>query len=275
MVTDLAQFEIQEIGVFLRQQRRKTRPEQFPELTKGRRRHVHYVTQSDLAALADISVTTVEQIESGRYPNVNPAVVKRLCQALNLSPESQAYVLSLFQTPDEGIPPSTHIPDSVKSVVDLSEPNPAVLITPRFDIVYWNPASTRLLTDFAHLPEEMRNVVVTMFCIPEMRTVWVDWEAYARSLVAGMRMMTSQIPSYRAANLRLAADMCARDPLFAEWWQEEGPEVNPTEVKDFLHPRAGMLHLYQTVSQVLGAEHLSLIQFTARDAETRQALERM
>jgi transcriptional regulator with XRE-family HTH domain len=274
-MAELAPFEIREIGLFLRQQRQQALREQFPELSPGRRRHVRYLTQAELAELAGVSVTMVEQIESGRYPNVNPAVVRKLCQAMRLAPERTAYALSLFRALDDGIAHSTEIPDSVRSVVDLSEPNPAVVITPRFDIVYWNRAATRMLVDFATLPPELRNVVTTMFCIPEMRTAWMQWEANARTIVAGLRMMTSQVPAYRAANLRLVADLSARDPLFARWWQEEGPAIDPVQVKDFLHPEVGLLRLYQTVSQVMGAEHLSLIQFTARDEETRQAFQRL
>ena len=271
---DTITFEAREIGAFLRAQRMNTAA---PDLYKSsRKRHRPYMTQQELAEKADVSVVLIGQVESGRYQNLNAAILSRLCRALELSSTEERYVVRLLSPPAEKVVDLyPEVPPFVRAIVDAAEPNPAMIITPRFDIIYWNQATTRLMMDFATVPREMRNVVASMFGIPQMREMWVDWEKNARLLTAGLRMMMSQVPSFRKVIQEFADEMRARHPEFAQWWVEASPEMTPSREKDFIHPRVGMLHLYQTVSQVVGAEHLSFLQFTPRDAATAEAIKRM
>ena len=269
-MSDVRLADRQAVGTFIRQQRRSVAPGEFPQLIR-RRRHVVHLTQGDLAELAGVSHSVVAQVENGRYANLSPTLVQKLCQALDLPANHQQYLMNLVHsTPSLQPSPPDEIPASVRSVVDAAEPNPAMLLNPRFDIVYWNSGATRLLTDFGKLPEGQRNVAVSMFCVPEMRIAWKNWESNARNIVAGMRMQASLRPTYRDAINDLANDLSCIDPLFAAWWKNVDPLVQPLREKDFEHPRVGLLRVYQTVSDVVGCPHLSLLVFTPRDARTAQ-----
>lgn len=260
----------QAIGSYLRQQRLGAAPDQFAQL-KRRRRHVAHLTQGDVAELAGVSTAVVAQVENGRYANLNPSLVQKLGQALGLSENKKEYLINFLQRsnghlhvqPDE-------LPMSVRSVVDMAEPNPAVLINARFDILYWNRGATMMLTDFGKLPVSQRNVVVSMFCVPGMRVSWKDWESNARNIVAGLRMQASHQPAFRDAINELAGEMSRVDPLFKRWWSSEDPAIQPHREKDFDHPRLGPMRLYQTVSAILGSPHLSIIVYTPRDEETER-----
>jgi DNA-binding XRE family transcriptional regulator len=272
--TDDSTYEEREIGRFLKFQRLKSVRREFPELPRTRR-HVPYLTQGELAYLSDVSEVTISQIESVRYPNFNQPLLRRICQALRLSAESETYVVSLLAAPRGLISLGDELPKWVTVSVDGAAPNPAVLINPGFDILYWNDAALKMLGDFSQAPPETRNIVASMFGIPEMREVWADWPEYASTLVAGLKMQYSLVPDYRIRIMDLAQRMQAQDSTFARLWNEVDPVLAPAPEKDLHHPAVGTLRLYQTVSQVIGAPHLSLMQFSPRDEETTEAFKRM
>jgi transcriptional regulator with XRE-family HTH domain len=267
-VSTVPMAERQAVGAYVRQQRQRARPDAFPALTR-RRRHVVHLSQGDLAELAGVSVSLIEQVENGRYDNLNPGLVLRLALALGLSLDEQQYLLNYL------LPVRFHlngqqdqVPAAVRSLVDATDPNPAVVADARFDILYWNRGATRMIADFGALPREQRNVLVSMFCVPEMRTAWDDWEGNARLMTAGLRMQGSLHPHYREAIHELAAFLADSDPQFREWWASEEPATRPNPEKVLYHPEFGRLRLYQTVSEVMGHTHLSLIVYTPRDEET-------
>jgi len=267
--------ERQRVGAYVRQQRQRASPGRFPGL-RNRRRHVSYLTQADLAELAGVSVSLVAQVERGRYANLNLPLVQRLVEALDLGDDQRRYVQSLVQPAEEPAPAEPReVPKAVRSVIDTCAPNPAMVLNPRFDILYWNLGAARMLIDFGEVAEPERNLAVAMFCVPELRARWGEWAHTARSVVASLRMQASLHTSYRVAIHELAADLSREDPLFARWWAEEDPQLALDRERDFHHPRLGTLRLYQTVSEVLGSPHLTLLQFAPRDEETGRALQQL
>jgi transcriptional regulator with XRE-family HTH domain len=267
-VSTLPMAERRAVGAYLRQQRQRATPDGFPTLAR-RRRHVPYLSQSDLAELAGVSVSLIEQVENGRYDNLNAGVVQRLADALDLSRQQQQYLLN-YLSPVRAHPDrqDAEVPASVRSLVDATDPNPAIVADARFDILYWNRGATRMIADFDRMPRHQRNVLLSMFGAPEMRAAWDDWEGNARLLVAGLRMQGSLHPAYRESIHELAAQLSRQDAQFREWWASEEPASRPNPEKEFFHPELGRLRLYQTVSEVLGHPHLSLVVYTPRDEET-------
>lgn len=259
------------IGSFVRQQRQKACPEEFPVLVR-RRRHVSHLTQADLAELAGVSEAAIAQIESSRYPNLNANILGRISQALNLNPTHHHYLLSLLNTPSGYYSGEDEIPERVKALVDAAEPNPAVVANACFDILYWNDNAIKLLGDFAWVPPEERNVISNMFCVPASKELWVDWPDYVQSLVAGLKMQYSRVPDYRDRITTLVTRISKESEEFARLWDTVDPFMVPPPEKDVQHPAAGRLRLYQTVSEVVGAPYLFIIQFTPRDDETAAAL---
>jgi transcriptional regulator with XRE-family HTH domain len=262
----------QTIGDFLRQRRLSLQPDRFAALIK-RRRHVDHLTQTDLAELAGVSVAVVAQVETGRYENINPALVLRLSRALQLDQDQERYLLNFLQPVPAPVaghasPPQSNVTAGIRSVVDNAEPNPAVLINARFDILYWNLSATKLLGDFGAMPADKRNVLWSMFGVPEMRQVWVGWESNARNMVAGIKMIASFNPVYRPSINSLVAELCQADPDFRRFWAEEDPGMQPNMEKGYIHPRLGPMQLFQTVTEIMGSPDLSYILFTPGDKAT-------
>jgi transcriptional regulator with XRE-family HTH domain len=259
------------IGSFLRQQRQRADPDAFPVLGQ-RRRHVPHLTQADLAQLAGVSEAAIAQIESSRYPNLNANMLSRISQALKLEPMQHHYLLSLLSGPSGYYSVEDEIPARVKAVVDTAEPNPAAVVNACFDILYWNGGATSMIGDFSRMPPDGRNVIVNMFSMPESKALWVDWADYVVHLVAGLKMQYSRVPDYRERISRLVTKMTLESEEFARLWESVDPFIIPPPEKEIDHPVAGRLRLYQTVSEVVGAPHLFIIQFTPRDDESAAAL---
>jgi|GEM_PF-3413886 len=264
----------QTIGSFIRQQRMRAHPGDFPSLAI-RRRHVHHLTQDDLAELAGLSVAVVAQIETGRYENLNPGVISRLAEALRLNWEQEQYLLNFLQAQPSHEPSASEITDGIRSVVDQAEPNPAILMNARFNILYWNSAATKLLGNFDQMPEPQRNVLWSMFSLPQMREVWERWETNARNMVAGFKMVASRNPAWRPSMHQLADELCTTCPDFARFWREEVPAMQPVMEKTYNHPHFGSMHVFQTVTEIAGSPDLSYIILTPADTHTRSIFENM
>ncbi len=262
------------IGSFVRQQRQKACPEDFPALVQ-RRRHVSHLTQADLAELAGVSEAAIAQIESSRYPNLNTNILGRISEALDLGPMQHHYLLSLLSDSRGYYAGEDELPDRVMAVVDAAEPYPAVVVNACFDILYWNHSATLMIGDFSRMPPGERNVIANMFCIPASKELWVDWDDYVTNLVAGLKMQYSRVPDYRGRISNLVTRMTTESAEFAHLWESVDPFMTPPPEKEIQHPIAGRLRLYQTVSEVVDAPYLFIIQFTPRDDETAAALDAM
>src|SRR5262249_18335475 len=147
-------------------------------------------------------------VETGNYPCLGIPLLRKLCRALEIPPNQEAYLINLA-TPDPPptVPDVDILTDGARSVVDAASPNPAVIINRRLDILYWNRSAAAMLLDFATLPVEERNVLLTMFRSDELRENWVTWIENARNLVAVFRMLRSTFPHDRGEFDKLVAEL--------------------------------------------------------------------
>lgn len=260
-----------QIGAFLRQHR--LRLDGRVHGPAKDRRHVRYLTQTDLAELAGVSEALVAQIESGRYENLNERVLARLARALQMQPSQETYLRNLLAvSPRTNQPAMAALSPAACSVVDAAMPVPSFVADCCFYLLYWNPALAAMLGDFSTQPVANRNVIWSMFRDPAMRRYWVDWEGNARNLVAALRMQRSIFP-HRLADFDALVDrLTAVDEQFAVWWESTDPDLNPVRDKEYLHPDVGPLRLFQTATSVLGAPELAIVHMTPRDVETRAKL---
>lgn len=264
-----------EIGSFLRQQRQRADAERRAP-SPGRRRHVAYLTQAEVAELAGVSEAAVAQIEAGRYPNLNPRILAKLGAALHLEANQMTYLHNLLTPPSsETGRTRQELPAAVRAMVDAAAPNPACIIDLHFDILYWNRSIAAMLGDFTAVPQEERNVVWTMFRWPQMRQNWVNWENNARNIIAGFRMQRSMLPPDDTKSDELIARLSACDAQFAEWWAAADPEIQPIADKTYRHPKVGLLRIHQTVTAVLGAPDLMILQMTPQDEASRRKFQRL
>ena len=71
--------------------------------------------------------------------------------------------MAIPDAPEEVVSPA------LKLFLDLQNPYPAQILGRRWDFLAWNQASCATLGDLDALPPQMRNLMVMLFPLPQMR----------------------------------------------------------------------------------------------------------
>ena len=144
------------------------------------------------------------------------------------------------------------------------------------DVVGWNRAATALLTDYAKLPREGRNILRLMFGSDHVRARNADWEGVARFVVGAFRADVARAGATASAEVqKLVAELCRTSPAFEALWQDNDVVAHGEAVKRIHHPDAGLLELEFSSFAVEGRPELGMIVYnpaSSTDAESLRAL---
>ena len=144
---------------------------------------------------------------------------------------------------------------------DLSS-TPAIVMGRRTDVLAWNALGAALVTDFGAVPEKQRNYVRLLFTDPELKTLYVDWEAVARTTVAQLRMEAARYPDDPRL-ISLVGELSVIDADFRTWWAEHHVAAMGVGTKTLHHPVVGELTLeWDTLTASTDADQ-QLIVWTA------------
>jgi hypothetical protein len=69
---------------------------------------------------------------------------------------------------------------------------PALDLSPRWDMIAWNQAASRMLVDFSVMTARERNLLWFLFTDPRHRVMAVDWEREALRFLALFRASTQR-----------------------------------------------------------------------------------
>lgn len=259
--------EIRDIGRFVRARRMAADAASMKDF-RLRRRHVPYVTQSELAELIDVSPVVISQIEQGRYPNLNAAILKRISQVLSFTVQQEMYAIGLLSSGQvEQISEQPTPKWMVDSIADTQ--HPVFVLNPVYDMVAWNQKAEHMLGSHARAFFATGNAMLAIFSIPEMKQFFVDWQEYTRSTVSGLRMSYGVHPEYRAYVVSWAERMSAADEYFQTLWNKDDPLVIPTIEKEIDHPELGRMRMIQVNTVLVEAPHLTTAEFLPADDATR------
>ncbi|WP_114814938.1 helix-turn-helix transcriptional regulator [Paraburkholderia kururiensis] len=243
----------------------------------GTRRRTPGLRREEVALRANVSATWYTWLEQGRGGAPSAEVLERLASALLLTPVEREHLFLLAQ----GRPPAVRYEASgvtprLQRVLDAFELSPALVKTPTWDIVAWNRAAASVLTDYASLAVQQRNVLRLFFGNPRMHEVQLDWESVARFLLATFRAGVCRAGATAAANVEaLVAELSASSPEFAALWREKDVRMHGEGSKQLRHPVAGLLSLEFSSFAVDGRPDLTMMVYnptTADDAERIRAL---
>jgi MmyB-like transcription regulator ligand binding domain len=134
----------------------------------------------------------------------------------------------------------------------------------RWDVLAWNEAAVQLLGDFATLPTGDRTILRMIFLWAHWRSLFVDWEFLAESVVAQFRAETARHSG--APELLELTDALARDSTeFARLWHARAVEVPQVKVKRLQHAALGPVELTYAPLRPRGvADDLSVVVYSAR-----------
>ncbi|MFD2026326.1 helix-turn-helix transcriptional regulator [Promicromonospora aerolata] len=204
-----------QLGAFLRSRREQLRP-----VNDTGRRRTAGLRRAEVAARASISVEWYTRIEQGRGGRPSRQVLDAIGTALELREDERehAFVLA-FGTPATADPfgGGSQL-ERTQRVLDNLMPWPAYLKSPTWDILAWNPASRRFLTDYPSIPASDRNVLRILFTDRTTRERIEDWHEEAKLTVATFRLEQARWNVSSASVDDLVRTLRDESPEFAAIW---------------------------------------------------------
>jgi transcriptional regulator with XRE-family HTH domain len=228
-----------EFGRFLRSRRAGVEPEMVG-LPPGDRRRIAGLRREELAHLANISVDYLIRLEQGRIERPSPEIVEALARSLLLDSSERRHLFRLaaaIEPTAEG-GDGTSVRAGIRLLIDMLDRTPAVLLSRRLDLLYWNPIAEALLGPFA----DHRNYARMIFRDAAQRALHADWEEAGRQTAALLRYATARHPEDERLEA-LVVELDGADPQFSAWWDAHHVEEKHHGAKKYLHPTAGELTL--------------------------------
>jgi transcriptional regulator with XRE-family HTH domain len=256
-----------QLSEFLKSCRARLSP-QVVGLPPGGRRRTPGLRREDVAALAGLSATWYTWLEQGRDVRASDRVLESLSRTLRLSTEERDYLFSLAQNRPAPLQPARieEVPDSVKRTLEALN-MPAEVITPRWDVIYWNDMVRRCFRDYAKMAPEQRNLIRILMTSPEYQEHPAEFEAMARRITAKLRVDYSQAagdPSFDA----LIEEMSEASAMFRELWRSPEIRTRSEGVHLLRHPQLGGITFEHTSYVVEGVPSLRVVIFAPHDSES-------
>lgn len=233
-----------------------------------------------MASRANISPTWYTWLEQGRGGAPSADVLDRLAKGMMLTePEREhLYMLGLGRPPEARYQPIDGITPRLQRVLDGMALSAAIIKTAMWDVVGWNRAAALLLTDYAKLPREERNILRLMFTSDHVRTRNEDWDSVARFVVGAFRADVARAGANNSSEAtELVAELSRISPEFEALWRDNDVVAHGDGVKRIHHPDAGLLAMEFSSFAVEGRPELGMIIYNpaspANAARFRQLLE--
>lgn len=231
-----------------------------------------------MASRANISPTWYTWLEQGRGGAPSADVLDRIAKGLMLTePEREhLYILGLGRPPEARYLPVDGITPRLQRVLDGMPLSPAIIKTAMWDVVGWNAAAAALLTDYATLPREQRNIMRLMFTAGKGRNWNEDWDSVARFVVGAFRADMARAGAHGSAEAASLVEELSRiSPEFATLWRDNDVVAHGDGVKRIRHQSAGLVKLEFSSFSIEGRPELGMIVYnpaTSADAEKVRAL---
>ncbi|MET3906798.1 transcriptional regulator with XRE-family HTH domain [Bradyrhizobium sp. S3.3.6] len=246
------------LGTYLKD--RRTRLDAAAFGFGGGRRRTPGLRREEVAQRANISPTWYTWLEQGRGGAPSADVLDRIARALMLTDveREHLFLIGLGRPPEVRYQASEGVSPRLQRVLDGLETSPAIIRTLIWDVVAWNRAATLVLTDYAKLPPEQRNILRLIFSVPRVRAAQYDWESVARFVVAAFRADAA-----RAGAVSHVADfvdeMCGLSPDFARLWRDNDVRSYGEGVKHLRHPVLGPISFEYSAFAVDGRPDLGMV----------------
>jgi transcriptional regulator with XRE-family HTH domain len=262
------------LGAYLRDRRAKLDPAAFgfpPE-----RRRTPGLRREEVAQRAYISPTWYTWLEQGRGGAPSADVLDRIARALMLTDveREHLFLLGLGRQPDVRYRRDEGVTPRLQRLLDALELSPAIIKTATWDVVAWNRAATVVLTDYASLPPEQRNILRIIFLDPRVRAAQYDWESVARFVVGAFRVDAARAGAAEEVE-PLVDELCRLSPEFKALWRDNDVRSHGEGVKQIRHPVLGLIGFEYSAFAVDGRPDLSMVIYnpaTPADADKIKSL---
>lgn len=114
--------------------------------------------------------------------------------------------------------------------------SPAIIRTATWDVIAWNKAAAVILTDYAKLPRERRNILRMVFSDERMRAAHADWRTVTRYVVGAFRADAARAGAGLEIR-QLVEELSASSPEFKAMWDDNEITGTGEGIKHLHHPR--------------------------------------
>jgi transcriptional regulator with XRE-family HTH domain len=258
------------LAAFLRDRRTRLDPTAFG--FSGRRR-TPGLRREEVAQRASISPTWYTWLEQGRGGAPSADVLDRIASSLMLTDleREHLFMLGLGRPPEMRYKPAQGVSPRLQRLLDAFDACPAFIKTATWDVVAWNQAATIVLTDYAALRPDQRNILRLVFCRPEIRAKQKDWEGMARFLVGAFRVDAARAGAVREV-VDLVDELCRASPHFAKFWNENDVYAPSDGVKHLRHAQLGTFEMEYSAFAVDGRPDLGLLVYNPLDARIKDRI---
>jgi transcriptional regulator with XRE-family HTH domain len=263
-----------ELSAFLRSRRERIPPAQAG-LPSGGRRRTPGLRREEVAQIAGVGVTWYTWLEQGRDIKVSDQVLDAISRSLMLDRDERAHLYILAGGAEQPTGSEcAELTPAVRSMLDKFAPFPACVQDGKYDLLAWNEAYGRLISDIDAMPAEDRNCMWLLFTDPAWRKAIVDWDGAAERMVAQLRAQMAEHvaePAWKALLRRLRA----ASPEFTALWERHEVSAVITKAKQIRNPRVGMLRFDAVSTWLNPRPGTRLLVYMPTDAETVRRLERL
>lgn len=231
-----------ELGSFLRARREQLDRAEFG-LPPVPRRRTGGLRREEIAYLSGVSVTWYTWLEQGRDINPSRQVLDAVGRQLRLSPEQQAYVLSLagYSPPRPGSPPAQDGGTGhLRRLLDTLDTSPGFTVGADWTIVDWNRAYQLLFPRVATVDPAERNLLWLVFTDPGVRLMLPHWEQDSLHFLAEFRAAAGPRLG-EPAHAGLVERLRRASPEFRAGWADHQVEGFASRARQFRHPEVGEL----------------------------------
>jgi transcriptional regulator with XRE-family HTH domain len=254
------------LGTFLRDRRMRLDPATFG-FQPGRRR-TPGLRREEVAQRANISPTWYTWLEQGRGGAPSSHVLDRIAVGLMLTePErDHLHVLAFGHPPGPHYRQHESITPRLQRVLDAMPFSPAIIRTATWDVVAWNKAATVILTDYARLPRDRRNILRMIFSDERVRAAQDDWRNVARYVVGAFRADAARAGAGMEIR-QLVDELSASSPEFKAMWDDNEIAAAREGIKRLHHSHLGAIELEFSSFAVEGRPDLNMMVYNPANAE--------
>ncbi len=254
------------LGIYLRD--RRTRLDAAALGFAGGRRRTPGLRREEVASRANISPTWYTWLEQGRGGAPSADVLDRIARGLMLTePEREhLFMLGLGRPPEVRYKPVQGVTPRLQRVLDALEVSPALIKTATWDVIAWNRAAAALLTDYAQLPREQRNILRLMFGNPRIQAAQEDWESVARFVVGAFRADAARAGA-TAEITKLVNELSRASPDFDRLWRGNDVVAHGERLKRIRHPELGLIEFELSAFAVDGRPELGMVVYNPASDE--------
>ncbi|MFC6064268.1 helix-turn-helix transcriptional regulator [Streptomyces ochraceiscleroticus] len=226
-----------ELREFLRSRRARVSPADVGMPAGGRRR-TPGLRREEVAVLAGVGVSWYTWLEQGRDIKVSEQVLDAVARVLLLDFAERAHLYRLagLNPPQAPFAPSVAASPEMQRLLGAWSPRPGYIRDRHWNFTAVNDAA-RVVFGYR---ESDHNCLVSFFINVRYRVLHRHWAATAPAVAAAFRADAARYPDDPEFG-RIAADLAAASPEFAELWARHDVAEHTSAVKAVDHPEAGTM----------------------------------